>query len=348
VSGDYAHDRPLHEIALGDRQGTELYVSARSGKIVQRTTARERVWNYAGAVTHWLYFTPLRVHSTAWARTVIGLSGLGLCLTAAGLYLGIAQLGLGQRSLLRSPFSGVRLWHHVLGTLVGVFAIAWVGSGLLSMNPWGLLESQYGADEQAHLRQLDLTSTVAIDTAERLVRDTAAGGLTNGRGLLQLANTPLGPALTLLATGTKGRSRLNASTLGPTPLQPAELLEALRHLRPGQAPASAGLLSAGDDYYYSEHDTPLAAAYRVVFDDAEHSRYYFDPVSGALLLKIDRAARGYRWWFNAIHRWDFSPGMRHRPLWDFVVGALLLGVTASSITGVVLGFRRLTRRSPNA
>ena len=51
---------PLHRLGLGDVAGTELYVSALTGEPVLKSTRRERLWNYLGAVTHWLYFTPLR------------------------------------------------------------------------------------------------------------------------------------------------------------------------------------------------------------------------------------------------------------------------------------------------
>jgi hypothetical protein len=67
-----------------------------------------------------------------------------------------------------------------------------------------------------------------------------------------------------------------------------------------------------------------------------------------LISKFDRAARGYRWLFSAVHRWDFSAGMRRRPLWDVVVVTLLAGVAAGSLTGVVLGFRRVTPRGAAA
>jgi hypothetical protein len=341
VSSGYDRDRPLHKIALDDADGTELYVSAQNGEIVQRTTARERIWNYFGAVTHWLYMRPLREHAAAWAQTIIWLSVLGVFLTAAGIYLGVAQLG---RSPTRwSPYRGFNLWHHLSGLVFGLFTLAWVGSGLLSMNPWGLLESRYGVDEGVRLQQIDLNAAQVIDIAERLVRAADAGQLNGGRPLLQLASAPLGNSLYLLATNSEDRLRFDSATLAAAPLTQPELLRAARGLQDGRTPVNAELLSAGDEYYYSDHELNFVPAYRVIFGDAEHSRYYFDPVTGALLSKFDRAARGYRWLFNAVHRWDFSAGIRRRPFWDLAMGVLLAGVAAGSLTGVVLGFRRVLR-----
>jgi len=49
--------RPLYRVALADASGTNLYVSKITGEVVLATTRRQRVWNYAGTVSHWIYLT---------------------------------------------------------------------------------------------------------------------------------------------------------------------------------------------------------------------------------------------------------------------------------------------------
>jgi hypothetical protein len=120
-----------------------------------------------------------------------------------------------------------------------------------------------------------------------------------------------------------------------------ELVGALRALRGGEVPASAELLRQPDAYYYTDHNDGFLPAYRVVFAGRETVHYYFDPVSGGLLTKFDAAARGFRWLFNAVHRWDFSNGIRQRPWWDLIVVTLLAGVAGLSLTAVVLALRRV-------
>src|SRR5437773_2479579 len=51
-------------------------------------------------------------------------------------------IGRAQRDRRLSPYRGWFYWHHVVGLLFGVLALTWVFSGLLSMNPWGFLESR--------------------------------------------------------------------------------------------------------------------------------------------------------------------------------------------------------------
>jgi hypothetical protein len=84
-----------------------------------------------------------------WSRTVIWTSILGSFLTIIGLYLGIAQFKRGKDEQL-SAYRGLFYWHHLAGLVFGVVSLAFVASGLVSMNPWGFLDSR-GGGERARL-----------------------------------------------------------------------------------------------------------------------------------------------------------------------------------------------------
>jgi hypothetical protein len=47
---------------MADAAGTCLYVSLRSGEVIQRTVRVERAWNWVGAIVHWINPTLLRKH----------------------------------------------------------------------------------------------------------------------------------------------------------------------------------------------------------------------------------------------------------------------------------------------
>ena len=81
-------------------------------------------------------------------------------------------------------------------------------------------------------------------------------------------------------------------------------------------------------------------AYRVIVNDDQPTRYYIDPISGALLKKVDGAGRGYRWLHEGLHRWDFTSTLRARPLWDFLMLGLMVGVTAVCGMGAFVAYRR--------
>ena len=61
-----------------------------------------------------------------------------------------------------------------------------------------------------------------------------------------------------------------------------------------------------DSYWYAHHDHPPLPVLRVAFDDPQHTWFYIDPATGLVLDLLDDGGRRYRWWFNALHRLDFS------------------------------------------
>jgi len=122
VGGEFNRDRPFWRIRLGDRQGTDIYVSRASGEVIQRTTRTSRLLNGLGAVPHWLYPTLLRQHPALWTQVVVWTSLAGVFLTVAGLYLGlVAWRPFGDARL--SPFRGLMTWHHLASLAAGVLTL---------------------------------------------------------------------------------------------------------------------------------------------------------------------------------------------------------------------------------
>lgn len=108
--------RPFYRLDMKDAAGTRLYLSARTGEIVQRTTSWDRGWNWVGAVLHWAYFTPIRSSFTVWDQTVWWLSLAALLVAVAGTILGVIRTLAAQRQ--RKPsLTFFRLkwmrWHHL-------------------------------------------------------------------------------------------------------------------------------------------------------------------------------------------------------------------------------------------
>ena len=331
VSGDFKPERPLYRIAFGDAAGTELYVSSISGRAVQITDARQRFWNWFGAVPHWLYFTELRRHAGLWSQIVIYASLLGCFLAGIGIYLGVRQMAA-QPSGRWSPYVGFNLWHHVAGLVFGVFTLTWVLSGLLSMNPWGWLEGGGAHAENTKIQgapgtpDAQLAALQSLADAHPIALALKAAPL-NGR-LYFVAWLPGGGALRLDTQGA------------PAPLSPSDL-----DLLSGalQAAAAPELLAQEDNFYFSHHQERVTLpVYRTVLPSGQ--RYYLDAVSGRLVAKFDAQARGYRWLHQGLHRLDFAASLRIRPRWDGLMLLLMTGVTAVCVTGTILGYRRVTRK----
>jgi len=80
---------------------------------------------------------------------------------------------------------------------------------------------------------------------------------------------------------------------------------------------------------------------RVDFADPHATRVYVDPQTGTVVTHSDRSERAGRWLFALMHSWDWLPLLSRRPAWDVVLIVLSLGGTALSLTGIVIGWRRL-------
>ena len=330
----YGATRPLYHVDLHDDAGTELYVSSRTGEVVQKTTRTQRFWNWLGAVPHWLYFTRIRDNAPLWNNLVIYSSLLGCFLTLFGLYLGIWQLRRGPDTRLYSPHRGWKYWHHVPGLIFGVLVLSWVFSGLMSMQPWGFLESD-GIEAEARQVRGGLPEWQEV---QRVLQRLPMAELP--ADTVRISSSILGGKLHVLATDRGGgRMRFDAQWQ-PSPLSAEEIGQA------GQALGAVRVatLQQEDEFYYA-FASSVASLPVVRLTMADDTRIYMDPVTGDLRTKIDSAARGYRWLHLGLHRLDFTAGMRRRPVWDVLVWTLLLGATSVSITGVWLGVRYLRRRS---
>lgn len=352
---------PLHRIHAGS---DVLYVSDRTAEVVMETSATSRFWGTSGAVFHWLYFTPLRSHSTLWYQLVVWASAAGCVLTLSGLAIGISRLTRRKRS----PYSGIMRWHHYSGLAFGTAAFTWVLSGALSMDPFGWQAGRTTSQDQhaavaggaIGLDDFDLASirTVLLSISESfpvreieflsfdgeplllayrppatadddLYRGASYGGGPSG---FQAAVQPFEHRLVALGTGDTRR------------FHGEELLAAATTAMPGADVVATAELTEYDAYYGDRrHRRAPLPVLRVRFDDAERTWLYLDPALGRIVHREQRRSRVDRWLYRGLHRLDF-PGFYHRrPLWDIVVIVLLLGGLFSAVSSFAPAAKRLRR-----
>ncbi|TGE02535.1 PepSY domain-containing protein [Methylobacterium nonmethylotrophicum] len=326
VTARYDPLRPFRRVALGDPAGTELYLSVPTGELVLDTTRAERAWNWIGAVTHWIYLTPLRAREGLWRDAVLWLSGLALAAGASGTLLGFLRLMRGRLT----PYRGWAAWHHLAGVAGGLVLVTFLLSGWLSMNPRGWFgpRAPDAAMRAAYAGQAAPVFPLGLDALARAPAGTLA------LDLAWIGGRPLVTAL----------GREGAGPCCGTALTEEEVVAAGRAMLPGAALRSATRLEAPDDYWYDRSGTPPLPVLRLGFDDPAATWIHLDPVTGAILGRIDRSGRASRWLFDALHTLDAGPLARHPVVRQAVVGAAsALGLVIAT-SGVVLGWRRLRRR----
>ena len=328
--------RPLFRVRMSDADRTDLYVSAATGEVVQRTRFTERVWNWPGAVLHWIYFTPLRKSWSAWNQTVWWVSLLTVLSSSAGIFLGVVRL-ISNRMAGRpglSPFRGWMRWHHVIGLFASVIVFCWIFSGWLSMDHGRLFSRGQPTQEQAaRVRGLPLSGAAAAASLQSLLDAGPAKEIS----VHALAGRPF------LAVRGAAPSASHVIWLGsgdaPTNSLPDQLL--LVAVRAAWASATPAESAGGSDdmYRLAESLPPSARAFLAPEDRS--TRIYLDPLSGEILTVMDPGRRTYAWIYYALHTLNF-PGLISRPFARTSVELLLLaGGLAFGVTGIVLAVRRL-------
>lgn len=316
VTGYFNSRRPFWRVEVGDPARTVIHVSAKTGQAAQVTTQADRVLSWLGPIPHWLYPKVLRQDAEAWTHVVIWTSVAGLFLTVTGVYLGVIAWRP-RRDARLSPFKGMMMWHHLTGLAAGLLTLTWTLSGLLSMQPWGLLGS---AADPARARYE--ASRVTVAEFGRALEALKAQGL----AARQVRLVPFEGRLGLVADGR----RLGA------PLAPADLARAAGILGPIEG---QGLMQTEDAYWYGHHEAVKLPVWRVIRTDG--TRYYLDPATGGVLGSADKPAQDFRWWHLALHRLDFTPGLDRGAAWAAVMTGLLLFTGLSVAIGVWLAWRRI-------
>ncbi len=345
--------RPLHRVMLGDDHDTQLYISDPTGEPVMRTTASGRRWAYAGAVVHWLYFTPFRKHTELWVQSVTWLAIIGCVLTLSGLIWGIWRLSPRRRYRLRvegqtfSPYSGLMRWHHYAGLLFGLTTFTWILSGCLSLDPFAWHPGTAPTIVQrvavrGGVYQLETVTVERLQAAAAAIRQRFPP---RELELLQFASQ----MFVLAHDPTTGDQRL-VSAQSPEHgvfgrFDEEAMLGAARRAMPAAPLLDTTWLTAYDAYYYDRAGILQLPVLRARYDDPQRTWLYLDPSQGLIARKEERLTRLNRWLYHGLHSLDFPFLYYRRPAWDIVVIGLSLGGLALSATTLIPAWRRLRRRA---
>ncbi|WP_311222506.1 MULTISPECIES: PepSY domain-containing protein [unclassified Acidovorax] len=340
--------RPLHVVRLGDADDTVLYVSGTTGEVVRDAPRIERWGSYVGTWLHWLYMMRGNALQPYWSGTVNTLAFLGTLAALVGTVIGLQRWRFRGRykSGARTPYpaGGAMRWHHLLGLAFAAATIAWVFSGWMSMNPWRLFDSGAPALRVAAFQGRPL---IANDVHGASVSQLLAQAGPGARELRWVLATDRALVLAQPAHGTP--QVLDAATAVRTVIDPIALQAAIARLV--DAPLlRIDTLTDYDLYYYARashtmtgaRDKPLPVL-RAVFGDEHATWVHVDPHTGAVLGRLDDHRRVSRWLFTMLHSWDWAPLLARRPVWDGWMLVWAVGGTALSLTGVVIGWRRLRK-----
>jgi len=341
--------KPFHHIGLED--GRELLISERTGEVLHASTQVDRAFFWAG---NWLHLLkPLDLISKGDLRHNVQLY-LGLFATLAtltGLIIGWLRWRPGFNG--KPTYSEGRTqpyrefwfkWHFWSGLIGGSVALFWALSGFLDTNP-GKIFSQANPAKPEISRYLGKEFPDIMRLWQPNLPLALAVGA-DGSDVVELTWRHLGSDAVVLANTRDGQRLTQVLDTGNNAFDQKALLAAVSRVA-GKTPiASQELVQNYDSYYYPRHhqnqvDKPLPVLLVTLADDSG-TRFYVDPQDGRLLAKLDRSARAFRWFYSALHHWDFG-WLYWRPVWDlwmltWVAFGIVLGFSS-----VIMGYRLLKK-----
>jgi uncharacterized iron-regulated membrane protein len=349
--------RPLFRIALNDADGTEVYVSSRTGEVIRDSTRLERGWNYGGSILH--YFYPLKGEFfDKWRRDIIIYTSLaGTILAILGVWIGILRWRFNGRFTngSRSPYRGGWMrWHHISGLIFGLVTITWAFSGMLSLNPWKVFESGGPKPKLSAFAGTDLVhASFALTPREAIAR---AGFPIKEVGVQLFDGRPY-----FVLRAGDGQTEIILADDAAVTNKPkvmvadAALLATAKRLMPDHNITRVTRLDRYDNYYYYRQPHNMGGqilrrlpVLRVEFDDPEHTWVHIDPYTASVFNSIDDRGRVKRWLFTFLHSFDARDFVESRPLWDVTLILLSIGGFVLCTSGVMIGWRRLRRSTPEA
>jgi hypothetical protein len=336
VSGAFQPLRPLLKFSWPE--GEEVYVSALTAQVEQYTTRASRFAAYFGAIPHWLYFTPLRRDGQTWSRVVIWSSGIATFAAILGIVVG-AWIATPAR---RVPYSGMKRWHTILGLFFGVLAATWAFSGMLSMDPFPLVDDDEVAPAIAGALRggsLNVEAFAGKALSDGLLQ------VSSGLRVKQIELSMFAGEPVFITKESPQNSRI-VPVSGDSAMQfdRRRILEVVaKAVEPAHIVETRWVTDYEAYYLDRQHQHPLPAMF-IRLDDPPRSMYYIDPKTARIVAGYSGSgSRWNRWLYHGLHSIDLPWLYKHRPAWDIVVLALLLGGSALAVTSVVLAAQFLRR-----
>ena len=270
-----------------------------------------------------------------WWLALIGIVG-----AVTGIVLGVIRTI--QASKILSNFDGWLRWHHISGLVLGIVVFSWIFSGWLSMDHGRIFSKPNPREEQLKLFQ-NIPATETFSGLPSLAPVYALANVKEielrviaGYPYLVSKSEPEGNNIWIL------KDQLN--------WQPAKNGLPIQWMRKATQSAWPNM-PIKDMYYIKDNDTYTNLrerklsenVLRIILDNSAKTWVHIDKQSGEVVSVMDDGRRTYRWLFNGLHSLDF-PGLTSRPLlWYIVILTLLILGTLFSITGTILGVRRLLK-----
>lgn len=338
---------PIKKYYFQDSSNTVVYVSLRTGQIVQQTTRLSRNLARIGAIPHWFYFKYLRLNISAWTTTILWFSGLGSIMCLAGLIAGIYRYRKRNKAkkkglLSFSPYKKRWYkWHHILGFIFGLTCFTFVFSGMMSLT--GVPRWIVPIDNNADYRAEWTTPEFAAREYKLSISEVIAKSSDSLRKI-KYDECYSKPSYSLYYNNYYNPEHVNASVNNKASIIKPDLIQIKEKLREnfkGQV-KTIDYLEASDDYYGRRKGSQLPVL-RVKFNDSDKTYMYISLATGKVVRTNNKSTRLRRWLYKGLHSLNFKCLDNHDTLRKILLVILCLGGLFVSYSGIILSFKFIRR-----
>ncbi len=340
----YEQDLPIYRFYFNDPRQHEIFVSSRSGEVLQITNFQSRLWAWLGAIPHKFYLPFIRRDLDIW-KVCITIGGI-LCtlaaLTGIIITLHILQKRHKQGNTFRNPYRKPSYrWHYTTGIIFGFFVLAWGISGIFSLQriPQWLVPME----QEYIFRPSKMWGKKALPLSDyRLDYRTLKNTYPD---LKEVTWTHFGniPAYEIISGEEKKYIDASTSEVKPLNIPQETILAGIQKIHGKDCKFEINILDEYDNYYLSRSLSLPLPVYKIEVDNQEKSLYYVCPTTGYIrYLNTNKKIK--KWLFNGIHYLNIQCLTERPILWTVLIWTLCLGGAAVSYTGVWLGYKYISRK----
>lgn len=343
--GYYEPLLPFYKCNMADEKRTVVFISSKTGTVIQHTNRYSRWMARLGAIPHLMYFPQIKQYAKRWKNTILVLGLIGILVAVSGLVVAFFRL---KRDKAGKIFSitvykkWIYKWHHVFGLFIGVFFFTFLLSGIFyatGVPSWISAKPEGKSPQSIWNQRFETDGTMHPVRIWKLLPVKS--------GLHKIAwNTAMGlPVIEAYYDNYKRPVIYIAAN--DTLIQFSTTEEKIKNYAIETLSSknfSIEIQEEYDNYYKSSgmyyHSLP---AYKLSFNNEFNTILYIDPQSGQAIEYFHNNKKAQRWLIRGLHKINFSFFNNVEWLRKTILIILCVGGFVVSLTGIILSWKWLRR-----
>jgi hypothetical protein len=336
---------PFYKCFINDADHTVLYISKKTGTIVQKTNKKNRLLAWIGAIPHWIYFSKLRQNTGWWRFVVILISVVGIVVSASGIIVGFIRI---RKKRGITPYKKFWYkWHHLTGFFFGLFVFTFILSGFFSMvkvPDWLAFVNSEKREKISWNNKLNLQhhhQTTPLQIWKALeqktgIRKIAWKTIHGTPAYFVYYNNYQQPQMYWLINNKIEKAR--SYTMKQIKQLAANKFKNLTF--------STSIQKEYDNYYSASamHYLPYPA-FKIKLNDTSKTWLYINPATGEEIRRLTKNQRIHRWLYRFLHTFDLAILKKSDGIRKTILFILSIFGMAVSFTGLLLSIKWLNRKT---